>query len=46
MIAALDLQRQALSLADPNLGADAARSAHKKIAEYHRLEERLNRVIA
>jgi hypothetical protein len=46
MIAALDLQRQALSLVDPNQGAAAAQAAHRKIAEYHQLEERLNRVLA
>lgn len=45
MIAALDLQRQALSLVDPTQGAAAARTAQRKIAEYHRLEERLNRVL-
>jgi hypothetical protein len=44
-IAALELQRQSLSLADPNLAADAAHSAGKKIEEYLRLETRLDRVL-
>ena len=42
LIAALDLQRQALSLADPNQSAHAARSAGERIAEYLRLEDRLD----
>ncbi|HJX33339.1 MAG TPA: hypothetical protein VJ257_03995 [Solirubrobacterales bacterium] len=46
MIAALDLQRQGLSLIDPNLAADAGGLARKRIAESHRLEERLDRVLA
>lgn len=45
LIAAVDLQRQGLSLVDPNLAADAARLARKRIAESHRLEERLVRVL-
>ena len=45
-IAAVDLQRQTLSLVDPNLAADAARLARKRIAESHRLEARLARVLA
>jgi hypothetical protein len=46
MIAALDLQRQALSLADPNQAADAARSAGKRIEEYFHLEVRLDQALA
>ena len=46
LIAALDLQRQALSLASPDLAAAAAGSARQKIAEYHRLGARLDRVLA
>ncbi len=46
LIAALDLQRQALSLVDPNLAADAARSAGQRIEEYLRLENRLDQVLA
>ena len=46
MIAALDLQRQALSLADPNQAADAARSAGKRIDEYFHLEARLDQALA
>jgi hypothetical protein len=46
LIAALDLQRQGLSLIDPNLAADAGRLARKRIAESHRLETRLDRVLA
>lgn len=45
MIAALDLQRQALSLVDPGLAAEAATSARKSIAEYQKLQARLERVI-
>jgi len=45
-IAALELQRQSLSLADSNLAADAARSAGKRIEEYLRLETRLDQVLA
>jgi hypothetical protein len=43
LIAALDLQSQALSLIDPTLAADAARLSRRRIAEYHRFEERLDR---
>jgi hypothetical protein len=46
LIAALDFQRQGLSLVDPNLAADASRLARKRIAQAHRLEERLARVLA
>jgi hypothetical protein len=45
-IAALELQRQSLSLADPNLAADAAHSAGKRIEEYQRLEARLDQVLS
>jgi len=45
-IAALELQRQSLSLVDPNLAADAARSAGERVEEYQRLEGRLDRVLA
>jgi hypothetical protein len=46
LIAALDFQRQGLSLADPTLAADAARSARDRIAACHRLEARLDRELA
>jgi hypothetical protein len=46
MIAALELQRRSLSLVDPNLAADAARSAGQRIEEYLRLETRLDQVLA
>jgi hypothetical protein len=46
LIAGLDLQRQGLSLVDPNRAADAARLARKRIAESHRLEDRLESVLA
>lgn len=46
LISALDLQRQGLSLVDPALAADAARRARKQIAEYQRLEARLDRELA
>jgi hypothetical protein len=46
LIAALDLQRSALSLVDPTQAAEAGRQAHVRIAESHRLEESLNRVLA
>jgi hypothetical protein len=45
LIAALDLQRQALSLIDPNRAASAAQLARKQIAESHRLEIRLDRIL-
>lgn len=45
LIGAIDLQRQGLSLSDPGLAADAARRGHQRIAESHRLEERLDRVL-
>lgn len=41
MLATVDLQRQALSLADPNEAARAARSAGKRMDEYFHLETRL-----
>jgi hypothetical protein len=44
-IAALELQRQSLSLVDPNQAADAARSAGKRVEEYQRLETRLDQVL-
>ena len=46
LVAALDLQRQALSLVDPNQSAHAARSAGERIAEYLRLENRLDQELA
>ncbi len=46
LIAALDLQRQALSIVDPALAAEAATQARKKIEESSRLERRLERVLA
>jgi hypothetical protein len=46
LIGGLDLQRQALSVVDPNLAADAGRHAHKLIAESHRFEARLDRELA
>jgi hypothetical protein len=46
LIAALDLQRQGLSLVDPSLAADAGRRARKLIAESHRFEARLDRELA
>jgi hypothetical protein len=45
LIAALDLQRQALSLIDPARAAHAAQLARQRVAESHRLEARLDRVI-
>ena len=41
MLGAVDLQRQALSLADPNEAGKAARSAGKRMDEYFHLESRL-----
>jgi hypothetical protein len=46
MIAALDFERQSLSLVDPVLAAQAATSARKRIAQYHRLEAQLERALA
>ena len=46
LIAALDLQVQALSLLDPTKAADAANSAGRRIEEYQRLEVRLDQVLA
>lgn len=43
LLSGLDLQRQALSLIDPTLAADAGRRARKRIAEAHRFEARLDR---
>ena len=45
LIGAIDLQRQGLSLSDPGLAADAARRGRARIAEAHRLEEQLDRVL-
>jgi hypothetical protein len=45
LISAIDLQRQSLSLSDPGLAADAARRGRARIAEAHRLEEQLDRVL-
>jgi hypothetical protein len=41
LIAALDLQRQGLSIVSPTKAAHATSAARKKIAAYRRLEERL-----
>jgi hypothetical protein len=46
LIAALDLQVQALSLIDPTKAAEAANSAGPRIEEYQRLEARLDQVLA
>jgi hypothetical protein len=46
LIAALDLQVQALSLLDPTKAAEAANSAGPRIEEYQRLEARLDQVLA
>lgn len=46
LIAALDLQGQALSLLDPTKAAKAASSAGPRIEEYQRLEVRLDQVLA
>jgi hypothetical protein len=46
MLAAVDFQRQALSLADPNQAAQAARSAGKRMDEYFHLESRLEAALA
>jgi len=46
LIAALDLQGQALSLVEPNQAAHAARSAGERITEYLRLENRLDQELA
>jgi hypothetical protein len=46
LIAALDLQGQALSLLDPTKAAEAANSAGPRIEEYQRLEARLDQVLA
>jgi hypothetical protein len=45
LIVGLDLQRQALSLIDPTKAAQAAGLAGTQIAESHRLELRLDRVL-
>jgi hypothetical protein len=45
LIAGLDLQSQALSLIDPTQAAQAAGLASTQIAESHRLELRLDRVL-
>lgn len=46
MVAALNFQRQSLSLADPVLAAEAAASARKQVARYHLLEAKLDRALA
>jgi hypothetical protein len=46
LIAAVDLQRQALSLVDPKLAAAAAGSAGKRMDEYFHLESRLEEALA
>jgi hypothetical protein len=46
MVAALNFQRQSLSLADPTLAAQAAASARKQTARYHLLETKLDRALA
>jgi hypothetical protein len=46
LIAALDLQRQALSLLDPTKAAEAAKAAGSRIEEFQRLEVRLDQVLA
>lgn len=46
VIAAIDLQRQGLSLVDPAAAADAARRAQKAVVRSHRLEARLDRELA
>ena len=43
LVAALDLQRQALSLIDPAAAADAARRASSAVSRINRLEVRLDR---
>lgn len=45
LIAAVDLQRQALSLVDPESAAAAARSAGKRMDEYFHLESRLEEAL-
>ena len=45
LIAALDLQGQALSLLDPTKAAEAAKAAGPRIEEYQRLEMRLDQVL-
>lgn len=42
MIAALNFERQSLSLVDPTLAAEAAASARKQVARYHLLEAKLD----
>ncbi len=46
MIAALNFERQSLSLVDPKLAAEAAASARKQVARYHLLEAKLDGVLA
>jgi hypothetical protein len=46
LIAALDEQRQAFALADPEQAAGAARSARKNIEKSHRLQAQLERALA
>jgi hypothetical protein len=45
-IAALDLQRQSLSVVDPTMAADLAAKAGRRIEECERLESRLDRVLS
>jgi hypothetical protein len=45
LIAALDLQGQALSLLDPTKAAEAAKAAGPRIEEHQRLELRLDQVL-
>lgn len=46
MIAALNFERQSLSLVDPTLAAEAAASARKQVARYHLLEAKLDGALA
>lgn len=46
MIAALNFQRQSLSLVDPTAAAEAAASARRQTTRYRLLEAKLDRVLA
>ena len=46
MIAALNFERQTLSLADPKLAAEAAAAARKQVARYRHLEGKLDGALA
>ena len=46
MIAALNFERQTLSLADPTLAAEAATAARKQVARYRHLEGKLDGALA